>query len=143
MGKDAAHLVAEGIIDRSAAEQRGVDGLFPQNDAAYTDRKRAKYNVDLIGFRTGQMISLPSLLGKLDITPDTVLIRYGTDTPPTRAMSGNYLSASDQAVTDTQKAEYFTAKKGRWFAIDEPIADNVRAYFADQLGEFIRELNAR
>lgn len=143
MGKDAAGIVAEGILDRSVAEQRGADDFFPDNDSQYTDRKRAKYNVDLIGFRTGQMISLPSLLGKIDVTPDAVLMTYGTNEPPTRSMSTSYISTSDQAVTDTQKAEYFTERKGRWYAIDEPIADAVRVYFADQLGGFIRELNAR
>src|SRR4051794_13882624 len=87
MGKDAAGIVAEGIVDRSAAEQRGVDGLWRANDPAYTDFKRAKYGVDLIGFRTGQMISLPSLLGKIDVTPNSVLMTYGTNQPPTRSMS--------------------------------------------------------
>jgi hypothetical protein len=143
MGKDACGVVAEGIVDRSAADQRGVDDVFPANDSKYTDRKRAKYGVDLIGFRTGQMISLPSLLGRIDVTPDSVLMTYGTNTPPTRSMSSGYISTSDQAVTDNQKAEYFTERKGRWYAIDEPIAVQVREYFADQLGIFIRELNAR
>lgn len=143
MGKDAAGIVAEGIVDRSAAEQRGVDASFPANDPDYTTRKVKLYGVDLIGFRTGQMISLPSLLGHIDVTPDSVLMTYGTNEPPTRSMSSGYISASDQAVTDTQKAEYFTERKGRWYAIDDEIADNVRVYFADQLGGFIRELNAR
>lgn len=143
MGKDVAGIVAEGILDRSVAEQRGVDGTFPSNDDAYTARKVNLYNVDMIGFRTGQMISLPSLLGHVDVTPDTVLMTYGTNESPTRSMSSGYISTSDQAITDTKKAEYFTEKKGRWYAIDEQIADSVRTYFADQLGGFIRELNAR
>jgi hypothetical protein len=143
MGKDAAGKVAEGIVDRSAAEQRGVDASFPANDPDYTADKVNRYGVDLIGFRTGQMISLPSLLGHVDVTPDTVLMTYGTNTPPTRSMSSSSISTSDQRVTDTEKAEYFTNRKGRWYAIDDTIADDVRVYFADQLGGFIRELNAR
>jgi hypothetical protein len=135
--------VAEGIVDRSAAEQRGVEGAFPANDSEYTARKVKLYGVDLIGFRTGQMISLPSLLGKIDVTPDSVVMTYGTDQPPTRSMSSGYISTSDQAVTDTAKAGYFTEKKGSFYAIDEEIADKVRTYFADQLGDFIKDLNAR
>jgi hypothetical protein len=143
MDKDAAGIVAEGILDRTVNDQAGVDGIFIANDPKYTARKRKLYNVELIGFRTGQMISLPSLLGNVDVAPDTVLITYGTGQPPSSSMSSNYISTSDKAVTDTAKAGYFTAKKGRWFAIDDPISDKVREYFSDQLGVFIRELNAR
>lgn len=143
MGKDAAGIVAEGILDRSAADQAGPDGIFPANDPKYTARKVAKYGVDLIGFRTGQMISLPSLLGHVVVTPDTVLIQYGTGLAPTESMSSDYISMSDQSVTDKEKADYFTALKGRFFALDDNIAESVRTYFSDQLGQFIRELNAR
>jgi hypothetical protein len=143
MGKDAALKVAQGIVNRSAAQQAGVDGIFLANDPKYTADKVKRYGTDLIGFRTGQMISLPSLLGHVDVTPNTVLMTYGTNTPPSRSISSSYISTSDQAVTDTQKAEYFTDRKGRWYAIDDTIADNVRGYFADQLSGFIRELNAR
>lgn len=144
MGKDAAGIAAEGILDRSVADQAGADGVFPENDPEkYTPWKRRKYGVDLIGFRTGQMISLPSLLGKVEVSPDSVLIHYGTGLAPAESMSSNYISESDKRVTDTEKAEYFTEKKGRWFALDDKIAGQVREFFADQLGTFIKELNAR
>jgi hypothetical protein len=143
MGKDAAGIVAQGIIDRSVNDQGGPTGIWLANDPDYTVDKVAKYNVSLIGFRTGQMISLPSLLGKLDITPDEVLIHYGTSKAPTSSMASNYLSKGDQDVTDNQKAQYFTEKKGPFFALDDKIADEVHKYFEHELGLFIGELNAR
>lgn len=142
MGKDAAHIVGEGILDRSIQEQGGPDGAWLANDPDYTDWKREHYNVDLIGVRTGQMFSLPSLLGDVDIQPMTVTIRYGTGLPPTSSMASSYLSQEDTSITDTEKAWIFTRKKGAFFVLDVTIAGNVRDYFAAELLKFIRELNA-
>lgn len=143
IGKDAAGIVAQGIIDRSVNDQGGAAGAWLPNDPDYTAEKARKYGVELIGFRTGQMISLPSLLGNVDVEPDTVTIRYGTGQPPREAMSSSYISKGDQAVTDTQKAGYFTEKKGPFFEWDEPIARAVREHMADELVRFIGELNSR
>lgn len=143
MGKDAAGLVAKGIFDRSENDQGGPTGTWPDNHPAYTSRKVAKYNVALIGFRTGQMISLPSLLGKVDVEPDTVVIRYGTGKPPSQSISSSYISAADKAIADVKKAEYFTEKKGPFFEVDDRIAHDVREFVAAELAIFIGELNTR
>lgn len=141
LGLDAAHIVAEGIVDRSAAKQGGASGQWQGNDAEYTANKLKKYAVELIGFRTGQMISIPSLLGHVDIQPTTVEMTYGTGEPPTRGMTG-YISSADMRVTDTQKAGWFSDKKGDFYEVDETIADKVREHFASELERFIDELNA-
>jgi hypothetical protein len=143
LGREAAQLVAEGIVERSVKKQGGADNSWTPNSAKYTADKLAKYNVDLIGFRTRQMISLPSLLGHVDLEPLQVLIRYGTGLPPTRSMSSSYISEEDRKVTDTQKAEFFTAKKGEFFEPDDNIADKLREHFASALEDFIDELNAK
>jgi hypothetical protein len=143
LGREAAQLVAEGIVDRSAKKQGGADNNWPPNSAKYTAWKENLYNVKLIGFRTGQMISIESLLGHVDIEPLHVLIRYGTGLPPTRSMSSSYISDEDRKVTDTQKADFFTAKKGDFFEVDDTIADKVREHFASALEDFIDELNAK
>lgn len=142
LGLDAVHIVAEGIVDRSAKNQGSASGNpWPPNRADYTAAKLAKYSVSLIGFRTGQMISIPSLLGQVDIRPREIEIRYGTGRPPTRSMTG-HIEPADMKVTDTQKAEWFTNKKGDFYEVDEKIADKVREHFVAELERFIDELNA-
>jgi hypothetical protein len=143
IGKDAAGIVAQGIIDRSVSDQGGPNAAWPQNDPDYTADKVLLYNVSLIGFRTGQMISLPSLLGNVIIEPDTVTMNYGAGNPPRESMSSNYLSKGDKSVTDRKKAGWFTEKKGPFFAYDDKIADEVREYVAAELAIFIGELNAK
>lgn len=143
LGKDAAGIVAEGIKDRSVADQGGPDGTWPANDPKYTARKKKKYNVELVGFRTGQMISMPSLLGRVDVTPHLVEINYGTGQPPAGSMSSGYISTQDTSISDVEKAWFFTRLKGSFFVLDTQIADKVRECFADELDKFIRELNAR
>lgn len=140
LGKDIAHVVANGIFDRTISKQAGPAGTFPPNDAGYTARKLAQYKVELIGVRTGQMVSIPSLLGKVQIEPLRVTIAYGTDMPPTRGMTG-YISEQDKKVTDTQKAEWFTAKKGDFYELDDQIAEKVCDKFAERLDEYIDYLN--
>jgi len=142
LGKEAAAHVADGIRDRSVKEQGGPDGAWPANEPKYTARKNQLYNTTLIGFRTGQMLSQPSLLGRVDVTPHLVEIHYGTGKAPSDSMHG-YISDQDKLVTDTEKAGYFTDLKGAFFVLDTTIADKIRGYFADELDKFIRELNAR
>jgi hypothetical protein len=143
MGKDAAHKIAEGIFDRSINEQGGPEGPWPENDEEYTKAKLDYYHVEWIGVRTGQMLSMTSLLGKIDIEPTRVEIYYGTNEYPIETMTGVSITKQDREVTDRQKAEFFTKKKGQFYVLDETIANNVKQYFSDELSEFIRELNAR
>lgn len=142
LGREAAQIVAEGIVDRSVGKQGGANSTWPANDPKYTADKVAKYGVDKIGFRTGQMISIPSLLGHVDLQPLQVLIRYGTDKPPSLGKTG-YISEADKKVTDTQKAEFFTEKKGEFFEADDEIANKVRDHFASALENFIDECNSQ
>jgi hypothetical protein len=143
MGKDAAHKIAVGIFTRSREEQGGPEGPWPENDPDYTDWKWNKYHVELIGVRTGQMLSLESLLGKVDVAPTTVEIYYGTGQAPTGSMSSSYISQADTSITDIEKAWFFTRMKGSFYELDDKIANDVKQYFSDELSEFIRELNAR
>lgn len=145
LGIDAAHKVAQGIVDRSASEQASGTGLeFRPNSPAYTAEKRRKYHTELIGFRTGQMISIPSLLGTVDLQPFLVTMQYGTDQPPSRAfIAGASVYPEDRRVTDTQKAGWFTKKKGKFYEPDKNIEREVRDLFAGALDEFIDECNSR
>lgn len=143
LGRDAANKVAELILDRSVRDQGGPDGTWPANKDTYTRRKERLYHVNLIGFRTGQMISLPSLLGHVDIGRHNVTLTYGTGTAPSSSMSSPYISESDKQISDTKKAEYFTARKGRFYALDETISDALRELFAEDLDKFIKQCNAR
>jgi hypothetical protein len=83
------------------------------------------------------------LLGKIDIEPTRVEIYYGTNEYPIETMTGVSITKQDREVTDRQKAEFFTKKKGQFYVLDETIANNVKQYFSDELSDFIRELNAR
>jgi hypothetical protein len=142
LGKEAAYLVADEIQIRSSRDQRGPDGHFPPNGAAYTQRKRMRYGVELIGVRTGQMWSLPSLRGRIDIAPKLVIMTYGTgEYPPTDAIHPTY--DEDTMHTDVSKAMFFTQRKGKFYALDNEIEDKLRAYFASEIDYFVRELNAR
>lgn len=142
MGRDAAQLVAEGIVSRSAQDQGGPDEKWPPNTDDYTTSKLNWYGVELVGFRTGQMISMPSLLGRVDVSTDTVEIYYGTFRPPDRTMTGAPLKPSDLRVNDVQKAGYFTDLKGAFFVLDTTIAEKVRGYFVDELRFFLASLNS-
>lgn len=142
LGVEAAHKVGQGIIDRTIHNQTDANGnAFPVNSPKYDAMKIAKYSTDRIGVRTGQMLTLISVLGKIELEPFLVTMRYGTNTPPPPAPNAIY--PKDTHVTDTKKAEHFTDKKGDWYQPDENIADKVREHFADALSDFIDECNSR
>lgn len=143
LGLEAAHLVAEGIVDRSFKVQ--VDHklkAFKPNTDAYTADKVKKYFIPEIGFRTGQMISIPSLLGKVEVEEQQVTMRYGTGSIPTHSMTGN-IFPSDMKATDTQKADWFTDKKGDFYGADPDIEEKLFEHFGKALDEFIDECNRR
>ena len=110
MGKDAAHAVAERIAE-AAADQKTTDGEpFPDNAPEYAAWKDEKYGVgpNAYGRRTGQMLSLESLLGEVEVSGGEVTIRYGTGQAPTRSSASGYISESDKSTTDIEKAFFIT-----------------------------------
>ena len=144
MGKEAAGIVAEGILDRSISDQAGPDGAWLANDPKYTERKRRPYGVELIGVRTGQTCSrFTSLLGRVDVSPQHVEIHDGTGGYAEQGQAMHPVYEADQLWTDVSKAQFFTENKGAFFKLDTTIAEKVIGYFAAELEEFIRELNAR
>jgi hypothetical protein len=116
LGRDLAGVVARGIQRRAAKESRGKD---PQRWYANSDKyRRVKAKAygwgELDGkpnFRTGQMLSLMSLLGTPRVTPDLVEMIYGTGTAPAGCWSPwdqrtEAQKTADMAMTDVEKAEY-------------------------------------
>ncbi len=79
---------------------QGLSELKTQTDSYGWDRDKPNR-------RTKQMLSQTSLMGKLDIQPEEIIIGYGTDLPPSRGASPTGLvSQKDKEVTDTEKAEW-------------------------------------
>lgn len=114
LARDVAVLQAE-LIQKRSGVQEAPDGSAwvenstkpsPRYPQGYKAWKLEKYGWDAPNYRTGQMLSVESLTGDIEITPHEIKIGYGTDSSP---MSGgsptNLLTNRDEAVTDTQKAE--------------------------------------
>jgi hypothetical protein len=155
-GKALGHLLAdrtaEGIAERSAARQCDGDGNpWPLNS---DKRRRMKYKRDgycLTNYDTGQMLSVPSLKGKVIVEPHLVTIEYGTGEPspaPTHQSGGLGGSPARQrikitgghateAITDIDKAT-FAAEQGRgFFELDQDICDTNFKHFQEALGAHI------
>ena len=115
MGKDAAKAVAERIAEAAADQKTTDDEPFPNNAPEYAAWKDKKYGVgpDAYGRRTGQMLSLESLLGEVDVSGDEVTIRYGTGQAPERSSASSYISESDKSITDIEKAFFITNSGGK------------------------------
>ena len=136
MGENCAHLVADGIMARSA-QGRGADGEWPPNREPYRSWKHRKYGVDMPNIRTGQMLSLESLLGTVSITTSEVGMEYGTATAPTRSSASSYFNPkTDGAVTDRQKAG-FNSDKRPFYELDAQIADEVFQFVSETLDEHL------
>lgn len=147
LGRDAANAVCLGIATRSLAQRRGATTNWPDlsdNPWKYRTWKREKYGLDNEpNSRTGQMLSMTSLRGKTTYSPLEVRVTYGTDQPPaSSAAPTGYLSASDEKVTDTQKATWATAgAKNRparpFFELDEAISQGVFDVVEQNLIDYI------
>ena len=75
LGRDLAHKVAEEIIDRTVADRKAADGSpLKPNEPKYAARKKKRYGVEQPLVRTGQLLSLTSVLGKVDVSDDEVTI---------------------------------------------------------------------
>lgn len=115
MGRDAAKAVAERIAEAAADQKTTDDEPFPNNAPEYAAWKDKKYGVgpDAYGRRTGQMLSLESLLGEVDVTRDEVTISYGTGQAPERSSASGYINESDKSITDIEKAFFVTNQGGK------------------------------
>jgi hypothetical protein len=111
LGEDIAHIVARSIVDRTVAEQKASDGSpLKENEPRYAAYKRKRYQAHQPLIRTGQMMSLQSVLGETSISADSIEMRYGTGEAPQTSSTG-YISDQDKAVTDREKAEHTSAER--------------------------------
>jgi hypothetical protein len=123
LGEDLAGVAAQGMIDRGVPDARAADGgNWAPNEARYAAYKRRRFGAIQPGILTGQMLSLESMLGRPEITPDRVEMTYGTGEPAAGSRSGAPLRPSDQEVTDREKASYFTDSGRRFYELDDTIA---------------------
>lgn len=137
LGRDLAGVIAQGIVDRTVGEQRSVDGsVLKANMPQYRAWKAAKYGSYQPLVRTGQMTSFPSVLGEVTIVSSDVRMRYGTGSAPTSSSTG-YLSDSDRAVTDRDKAGYVSDDRP-FYGLDDRIADAVIEAAGDALDDYLR-----
>lgn len=139
LGRDLAGVVAQGMIDRTAKDQKTVDGeeLRP-NEEKYRKRKRRLYEVDQPLWRTGQMLSLPSMIGKVTVSADQIEMRYGIGEAPTRSMTGDYISKEDKEITDVEKAGYVSEARP-FYGLDDQIIDEVKKAAGEALGAHLKE----
>lgn len=118
LGRVAARLVAEDIADSAVTVNASADGTeFPDNEAKYAAYKAKRYGRTgkSYGLRTGQMLSVESLMGSVAVSTDSVKMEYGTGKPPSASKTG-YLTEADTSITDIEKAWFMTRGGGK--AID-------------------------
>ncbi|WP_422932029.1 hypothetical protein [Singulisphaera sp. PoT] len=138
LGKDMADAVALGIQERSVPDAKSADGgTWAANASKYADYKRRRYKTDQPGLRSGQMLSLQSLLGVPQVSPDEVVMQYGIGQAPQRAATGVPLTKSDQEITDIEKA-YFFSKDRPFYELDEDIADECVKLAGEALDEHLK-----
>lgn len=145
LGRDLASAVAEGIQLRTEQEKRDADGgpLKP-NEVKYAARKERDYDIaaNTPAVRTGQTLSLVSLLGQTNVSRDIVQMTYGTDEPPTRTRSGGWkrpkLREADQRVTDREKAQFLEEQGRPFYALDEEIVGRCVELCQDAVERLLR-----
>jgi hypothetical protein len=88
LGREMADVVVDGIADRSIQEQSDPGGNpWAALNPKYRARKIAKGYPDIIGVRSGNMLSRVELAGRVDVQPGAVTITYG-DTQHARDKAG-------------------------------------------------------
>lgn len=136
LGLDCAGIVADEIIHRSIDEQRGEAGAWYEIDERYAASKLKNYGTNLIGVRTGQMLSLESMLGTVNVSTSEVQMLYGTGKPPTTSSVTGYITTADKEISDIEKA-YFFSKDRPFYELDDLISDKVYARIEHCLEEYI------
>jgi hypothetical protein len=141
IGRDAAHSVGLGIQIRSTHEQIDANGAqFEPNERKYAEWKARsdRYDAHQPNVRTGQMLSLESLLGEVTVGKDLVEITYGKDKPAEKSMTG-YMTKSDRETTDRDKAAYAHEERPFW-GLDKRIANGVAEDLTDHLDDHVEYL---
>lgn len=139
LGRDLAVAAAEGMVERSIVDQTERTGSpFLANEPIYARWKAAKYDAHQPNVRTGQMLSLQSMLGDVDISPEDVALRYGTGQPPASAFSGVALSESDRSITDIEKA-FFASEDRPFYGLDDSIDETLQAVAQEALDRLVEE----
>jgi hypothetical protein len=131
-------MAAEGIESRSN-QGLGKDGKpFKPNEAKYAARKLKRFAVDRPGELGGQMLSLPSILGRPEIGPDSVVMTYGTgELPPTSSRTGATLKDYERTATDRDKARYFAEGGREFYALDAAIAADIVKRTGEALDKYV------
>ncbi len=139
LGEDLAGIIADGIAARSIDEERGAEQSWDANESKYADWKEKKYNVRKPNIRTGQMLSIESLLGGTIVTTHEVQMLYGLGEAPTRSSASDYFDPkTDGSITDIEKA-YFCSASRPFYELDDTIANAV----FDRIGEALTQYLAR
>lgn len=141
LGMELAYKVADGIHDRSIQEQRGASSFWAACDAEYVTEKFDLYKTNKTGERTGQMLSILSLVGQVEISEYTVYMTYGIDAAPTRSKYSGYISDQDKSITDAEKAEHFSAKRP-FYELDEVICQACVELARDELIDYMTRVMA-
>lgn len=149
VGEACARAVAEDIASSAVDLQQTPKGdEFPDNDPDYAEMKERKYGRAgrSYGIRTGQTLSVESLMGQVEATDDTLTMRYGTGKPPSHAVGGSGLvTPADQKATDIEKAEWLTRSNPRTIDfyqvgpyaekdVKEIVARSLKAHIEQKLG---------
>lgn len=148
LGRDLAGVVAQGIQDRTVADQTDANGgpLKP-NEPKYAKWKAKRFDAHQPLVRGGQMLSLQSLIGEVEVTADEVIMHYGTgDEEPLVSSTGavmprtihKQIGAVEPAPTDREKAEWNSDDRP-FYALDDKIGEAVRDAAAAALGEHLAD----
>ena len=118
LGRDMANVQVARMMDRSQKFE-APDGSYWLGNSdrpsiwmpeGYKAWKSFIYGWkgDSPNYKTGQMLSKTSMGGGTTITPQEVLIKYGTGLAPTKSYSpsGFFNPDTDGVVTDVEKAEW-------------------------------------
>lgn len=150
VGEACQRIIAEDIHESAQdvqADPMGQD--FPDNDDDYAEFKERVYGRTgrSYGFRTGQTLSVESLMGELSTNGKEATMSYGTGQVVTRSDGGNgYVGDSDRDATDVEKMGYLM-DSGRQ-AIDvykvgpyaearaaEAVADALSMHLKEKIGD--------
>lgn len=139
LGRDLAVAAAEGMIERGTVDHKAPDGgAWAPNEPTYAKYKSKRYSAEQPNVRTGQMLSLQSMLGDVRVGPELVTIAYGTGQPPASSFNGAELTEGDKAITDVEKA-YFASRTRRFYGLDEEINERLQGVAGEALAKAIKE----
>ena len=139
LGQDLIATTAQAIQERSVPDATDPDGgTWAANEPRYARYKQRKYDAHQPNIRTGQMLSLKSLIGESTVTADEVLMRYGTGQSPDSAFNGTELTRSDREITDIEKA-WFASRNRPFYAIDDEIIDLIGTIAGESLDQYMEQ----